>query len=110
MFLSKKDLLELQNEKTIIENVEPECFTEIGYDLRINKIYAPSKKISKETYVHDSYELAPGKTVFIGTVENLNMPLDMIGVITQRNSRIRLGLRVDGQYIIRDTTPKSFCV
>lgn len=47
-----------------------------------------------------SYDLQPGETVYIKTVEEINMPEDVTGKIIERNSVMRAGLKVDGpQYI-----------
>lgn len=96
MYLVKNDLLEIQQSKSVIEHSCPDCFQEIGYDLRIKEIYIPTKRNKKESCTLSSYDLLPGKTVFVGTIEDINMPLDMVGIIVQRNSRIRLGLQVTG--------------
>ncbi len=97
MYLTMKDFLEeeAKNCTTIIENADPDNYKEIGYDLRIQKIYHKSKLFGKKNNTSTSFELAPGSTVFVGTVEVLNMPLDLTGVIVQRNSLLRTGLRVD---------------
>lgn len=77
----------------IIENAEPTNFGKISYDLRVDKIIVDPKGVDKKEL--NSFILAPGGTVFVSTVENLKMPLDMIGVVVQRNSVIRSGLSID---------------
>ena len=77
----------------IIENPEPNNYGKISYDLRVEKIIVPKENNDKEE--KDSFILAPGNTVFVSTIENINMPLDMIGIVTQRNSVIRRGLSID---------------
>jgi deoxycytidine triphosphate deaminase len=87
---------EYQNgQVTTIEDSDPDNFKEVGYDLRIRTVYYPSEDNGKSTGTSSSYELAPGKTVFVGTIEVLNMPLDLVGIIVQRNSLLRRGIRVD---------------
>lgn len=77
----------------IIENPEPMNFGKISYDLRVEKIIVDPKGLNKEE--KDNFILAPGGTVFVATIEDINMPLDMIGIVTQRNSIIRNGLSID---------------
>ena len=78
---------------SIIENPEPNNFGEIGYDLRVEKIIIKKENNGKEE--KDSYTLAPGNTVLVSTIENLNMPLNLIGMVIQRNSVMRRGLSID---------------
>lgn len=89
-----KDFLNESN-GIIIENAEPDNFKEVGYDLRIKEVYHSSANSIKADCTSTVYELIPGNTVFVGTIEDLNMPLDMVGVVVQRNSLLRLGLRVE---------------
>lgn len=78
---------------SIIENPEPKNFGVISYDLRVDKIIFQDKEdLANEK---DDFTLAPGNTVFVSTIENLKMPLNMVGIVTQRNSVIRRGLKVD---------------
>ena len=77
----------------IIENPEPNNFGVVSYDLRVDEIIVQDEKDSVNK--KSEFTLAPGNTVFVSTIENLKMPLNMVGIVSQRNSVIRRGLRVD---------------
>lgn len=71
----------------ITENYNPENVGAVSYDLTVKNIYVENtKKIS--------YDLEPGKTIFIGTEETLKIPENMIGIVKERNSIMREGLLV----------------
>ena len=71
----------------IAENYNPENVGAVSYDLTVKNIYVENtKKIS--------YDLEPGKTIFIGTEETLKIPENMIGIVKERNSIMREGLFV----------------
>ena len=71
----------------IAENYNPENVGAVSYDLTVKNIYVENtKKIS--------YDLEPGKTIFIGTEETLKIPENMIGIFKERNSIMRIGLLV----------------
>ena len=71
----------------IAENYNPENVGAVSYDLTVRNIYVENtKKIS--------YDLEPGKTIFIGTEETLKIPENMIGIVKERNSIMREGLLV----------------
>ena len=71
----------------ITENYNSENVGAVSYDLTVKNIYVENtKKIS--------YDLEPGKTIFIGTEETLTIPENMIGIVKERNSIMREGLFV----------------
>lgn len=63
----------------------------VSYDLDIEGRVNMEGKIEK-----NSFCLHPNETVLIKTVQNLDMPNDLVGIIGERNSRIRQGLQVSG--------------
>lgn len=99
MFLSDNEITKLIIEQGAVENYDVnsqgkiEGLGAISYDLHTKEIII----VSNEDPHHKScetYQLNPGSTVFISTIENVNMPNDCIGMITPRNSRIRIGLQI----------------
>ena len=48
-----------------------------------------------ETQSAENFELLPGCFVFVKTNEELHMPNDLLGIVTEKNSRMRQGLKVD---------------
>ena len=73
---------------TSISCGDPNCVTNIGYDLRANAFYAEEKHT-------DSYDLQPGSSVVVESVEIIHFDKDTCGRICSKNSRIRQGLSVD---------------
>ena len=52
-------------------------------------------KVVNETMTDGAFELYPGNVVFVKTNEKINMPDDLLGIVTEKNSIMRLGLKVD---------------
>ncbi|WP_319372182.1 hypothetical protein [uncultured Ilyobacter sp.] len=77
-------------ENGLIENYTEDSIGSISCDLRIENIIlaADEKKDVDEHY------LKPGEVVFVGTMENIKLPNDLIGIVYGKNSRIRLGLEI----------------
>lgn len=88
MYLSDSEIRESATNRGLIEHCVPDNISSISYDLRIENIFSPDDKDKK----HTSYILEPGETVFIASIENINLPHDCLGIIIQRNSCIRMGL------------------
>ncbi|KDE70300.1 hypothetical protein FUSO6_04795 [Fusobacterium necrophorum DAB] len=61
----------------------------VSYDLSIDSFYQGGKKVEK-----DSIQLQPEEIIFVGVTEIINLPLDIIGIVTEKNSRIRQGLEI----------------
>lgn len=93
MILVDKQIKDLVNEKKlIIADYNEANLNGVSYDLTIDCIYGPDRE------QRASYELAPGETVFIKTKEKLSIPRNILGRIAEKNSRMRMGLRVDGPH------------
>lgn len=60
--------------------------TNIGYDLRTDCFFLDTNTSKNEV------DLAPGDTVFVRSVEELDLPDNMVAAVQLRNSRIRQGL------------------
>lgn len=61
----------------------------VSYDISVSRIYAASGS-------SDEIELEPGEFVMIETDVAVSVPDNMVISVGQRNSRIRMGLLVDG--------------
>lgn len=72
----------------LIDSFDKTCLTNVGYDLRAKRFFVSSK-------AQESVTLQPNESAFVESVEIVDMPKDMIGVLTLKNSRIRLGLSMD---------------
>ena len=65
----------------------------ISYDLDIEGYINKDGSLSKERVC-----LHPGESVMIKTIQSLKMPTDLVGIIGERNSKIRQGLEVVGPH------------
>lgn len=93
MILVDKNIKELaNNQKLIISGYNEDNVNCISYDLTLDYcIDCIGEK-------HKELEIQPGETIFICTVEKLSIPLNMLGRIAEKNSRIRQGLVVSGPH------------
>ena len=90
MVLVDKDIMSRMTEnEPLISNFNEDNLGAISYDLTLECILVGNDEFS-------SYELAPGGFLFIKAREHLAMPLDLIGRIEEKNSRMRMGLVVTG--------------
>lgn len=96
MFLTIEALQKrLETEKKeIIINAVADNYQKINYDLRIKDIIVVGED-GYESQSLQSYDLPSGDTVFISTIESINVPLDLVGMVTERNSALRSGLKID---------------
>ena len=83
MFLTDEEL-----KRGIIENANAENFGNISYDLFIKEILVEGEHKAE-------YDLKPAESVFVSTIEILNVPLNMFAQVVPRNSAIRLGLDIN---------------
>lgn len=89
MILVDKDLKAKVEECQMLRNYYPDNFTCIGYDLTSEYFTNHQKETLK------NYDLEPGESVFVGTKEMVNVPVDLAARIILKNSRIRQGLSLD---------------
>ena len=82
----------IANKQLIIYGFQEQNLSGISYDLTMDVTY------DAEGMEHAMFELSPGETVFVKTQEKLSIPLDILGRIAEKNSRMRQGLRVDGPH------------
>ncbi len=96
MILVDKDILNLvHSNKLIVSNFDKKNLGGVSYDLTLDKIVGLGDNETKQV---TTYELNPGEAVFIKTKEMLHMPEKLLGRIAQKNSRMRMGLYVDGPH------------
>lgn len=97
MILVDKNIKELSAEgKLIKEAYTEENVNSISYDLTLGS-FADAAEIEKK--------LMPGATVMIKTKEKLSIPDNITGRVGEKNSLLRMGLKVDGpQYQPGHTT------
>lgn len=88
MVLVDRQIKERVDSSSLIESFSPDHLTNIGYDLRAKNFY-----VGKEP--EESVTLQPHESAFIESVEIVTVPVDLIGRIVLKNSRIRQGLSLD---------------
>ena len=77
----------------LISPFEENHVKSISYDLDIDGYINKDGNLSKERVY-----LRPGESVMIKTIQSLKMPTDLVGIIGERNSKIRQGLMVAGPH------------
>ena len=75
-------------EQTAIFGGEASCVTNIGYDIRAGAFYSDHKKT-------DDYELEPGDSVMVESMEIVHFDNDTCGILNIKNGRLRQGLMID---------------
>lgn len=86
MYLIDEEIEELIS-KGKLKNVEIQNIDSVSFDIHICGIITDSgEEIVKE--------LEPGETVIVSCNEEIEMPNDMIGLVIQKNSRLRSGITV----------------
>lgn len=92
MILVDKDIKErIGRNELIVEGYDEENVNSISYDLTIQSILSDNEPTN-------SCDLAPSEYVIIQTKEILSIPKDIMGRIAEKNSKMRLGLKVDGPH------------
>lgn len=95
MLLVDKNIKELVSQgKLIVSGYKEENLKGIAYELSVDCIYDSQKNTVL------SFELKPGDVVYIKSNEEIELPPQLTAQIIERNSVMRMGLKVDGpQYI-----------
>lgn len=89
MILVDKEIQKSVAENQLIENFDPENFTNIGYDL-VADIFTVAKD-AEQTNV----TLEPGESTFVRSKEKVKLPVQLAARVVLRNSRIRQGLSLE---------------
>ena len=91
MLLSHQSILDCMA-NGVLENGQDENAGPVSYDLTTQNFFT-----SKESYRQalTTYMLNPGDSVFVASVEIINLPDDLACSVLVKNSRLREGLRLD---------------
>lgn len=89
MYLQEEELRELAK-TDVLKNSAAKNFHNAAYDLQVKEIIW----VDDDTRNAESHVLKAGESVFVATVETIDMPTDCIGQIIPRNSSIRMGLDI----------------
>lgn len=93
MILVDKDIKKYVSDKElIIGEYKEENVNCISYDLTLDYC------IDRNGEKHNEFEIQPGETIFICTLEKLKIPTNILGRIAEKNSRMRQGLVVSGPH------------
>lgn len=90
MILSDKNIREF-GDRLITEGYNPDNVQPASYDLTIGSIIVGDREETE-------YTIRPDELLFIKTAEQISMPDNLLGVIGERNSRMRMGLWVSGPH------------
>ncbi len=82
--------------KLIVNDYCEENVGAISYDLRIDSIIEPYGDGNNKEY--SSFELYPNQTVFVSTMETIQIPETYVGIVTEKNSVMRQGLMIAAPY------------
>lgn len=88
MTLVDHQIAALVKQSNLIDSFDSRCLTNIGYDLRAKMFYLNSE--GRKTIT-----LMPNDSVFVESVEIIAMPVNLLGRVALKNSRIRQGLSMD---------------
>lgn len=101
MILSGEDIARLAKEAKLIEDFDEKGLNGAGYDVRVGAFYRiegnahlgkERRELPKAKVVDvDAMALQPGDYILIGTLEKVNMPLDLVGFVFNRSSIFRSG-------------------
>jgi deoxycytidine triphosphate deaminase len=101
MILGRGKIEELVKTRNLITNFERACLGGAGYDLRVAKAYAitshsylgvSERKTPKVAELTDDVMiLRPGSFILVETLEEVNMPEDLLARILPRSSLFRMG-------------------
>lgn len=88
MILVDKNIKELADHGSLIsKEYKPDHVNSISYDLTLGEFLNTT---------NDSIDIIPGEFLIVKTAEELNIPNHITGYIGEKNSLLRLGLKVDG--------------
>lgn len=91
MILVDREIKENVIDNNLIGNFDEDRLGAISYDLIIDKFIVNNIECDDKEYL-----LKPGKYVYIKTLESLNMLNNLCCMVIEKNSLMRLGLKVDG--------------
>lgn len=72
----------------VLCHADESCVTNIAYDLRTEHFF-----VKEGTYAQ-AYDLMPGESVFVSSIENIKLPNNLFACVCLRNKRIRQGLEL----------------
>lgn len=91
MLLSHQSILACINDG-VIKGGKSENAGPVSYDLTTQNFFADKTSYNQKLV---SYALNPGDSVFVASVEVVNLPSDLACGVRIKNSRLRLGLHLD---------------
>jgi len=91
MILVDREIKEMVVNNNLITNFNEKNLNSISYDIIIDKFILDNKEIEMDEYLIPSNEF-----IYIKVKETLNMPFDLCCKVIEKNSLMRLGLKVDG--------------
>lgn len=114
MILSDNEIIELVKKKDMIHDFDINKLQAASYDVSICKTIHRFKNDFRKIHLNETlkfddyyekidislgYDLKPNETIFFQIKEKINMPNNIIGKMTLRNSFIRIGLCLNAPFI-----------
>lgn len=97
MILVDKNIKELaRNKKLIIDGYNEDNVKNSSYDLVVDKIIKSSDSVENKENTCSRMKLQPSQFIYVKMKEKLHIPENILGIVAQKNSIMRLGLVVDG--------------
>lgn len=96
ILVDKQIQLKVEIQNMICSGYKPENLHGISYDILIDSIILPDRTDESKFINKNSYNLRSGETVYIKSDIEINLPVNCIGRIVERNSVMRMGLEVSG--------------
>lgn len=97
MILVDKDIKKLaRNKELIIEGYNEANVKNSSYDLVVDKIIKSSDSVENNENTCSRIKLQSGQFIYVKMKEKLHIPENILGIVAQKNSIMRLGLVVDG--------------
>ncbi len=96
ILVDKQIALLVETQNMIFSGYKPENLHCISYDILLDSVILPNRTNENKFIEKRSYNLRSGETVYVKSDIEIQMPVDCIGRIIERNSVMRMGLEVSG--------------
>lgn len=89
--LARQQILARIQDHQLVENIDPECVSPASYELRIGSYLDRRTDESVDLAKDEAIAIIPNGFLLLGTVEVVNLPLDLLGLVYLRSTYARQG-------------------
>ena len=89
--LTDSQIRQRTTDQKLIEGFSDACIAPASYELRIGRFRDPDTQSLVELNEGEVLEVQSGGFILLGTIERVNLPLDLVGVMYLRSSYARRG-------------------